>query len=677
MPLTQIFDHTLIFCIYLGILIGCTIGFYCVGNFVVRIFRINQNTKTFQSFNHLFFSLLTGIIVFSVCISLLFAGIKTIQLGYILLFILGYITARQEKPFLFDTKNLNYQRHFFSSGRLQVGLLFGGTLFYFLLQYYFTVAAYNYPLYKPNADLTFYSTVSEYLLITGHENVFHVFSLIDESFTHLVPYHYLELWLNGGICKLFGLNAFLSLTLIISPIFFLLIFTGLLAVLETLKIPFSWLGLLCMLFPLMDRINLEIFAHLPIIKYADPFNSLLLSVSNNNVSKIGPYYIFLLAALLFAIKRQYRGAILFLLALPVTTITTAPAVLIGLSSTVILLLVFRKVTFKNAGILLVYVLAIAVFIGGFYIFNQSSTPVPQIVQNKSLITILTDFSEFRVRFNLFAGNWIILLFVYFPFIVLYIYYRIKYDETFLKLDLISFAFGNIIFFGLLIWAVLLHMPNSSQLGARIATAVLNLFLFLSTVVIILRSNLNKKRYFTGILLTTLFLVFLLYNGIKFYVKFSAIPPISSQYSNTIIPLLQNKIINKVGGTLIASEDFPKDNVTKNSNYFVIGQYLHLMGNRYRTLSLSDYAIPDETPGDADSLSIYARDGIFYDFVQEQKKAGSFTGLEDSQLAFIKENQLEYLILSPNAILPDKLKPLVLSQWRDNLSKEQFYLLKML
>jgi hypothetical protein len=664
------FSHSFIFFTYLGVLLGSILLFGLLGKGLLLLFRLRYHSRG-SFFNNLFFDLFTGIMFFSVSVSVIYTSFRTVQLGFVVLFLVGLGFVKRKKPAIVKHP-LKEELPAASGLTMKVVFVVLPLIVYYLLQYYLTVAAFNYPYYQPSADFSFYSTVSEYLLNAGIENTNHVFNLLDDSFQNLVPYHYFELWLNGGMSRLFGLNTYLSLYLVVSSLFFLTIFYGLLAIFEALQVKSSWILLVCLFFPLMDRLQFDFFDKIPLISNADPFNSLLVSLSNNNVSKIGPYYLFLIPALLFAIKKNYYAAVLFLLGLSVATITTAPAIFAGLFMVVAVAALVKKIAVREAVTYLVYILVAGTFIALFYYFNQSSSPAGKVGNDESLIEVLSNTGKLKTKFNLFVGNWLILLFIYLPFILLLVYKRSVITYWLKNVGLVSLFIITIIFAGLFTWAVLSHLPNASQLGARVASSFINLFLFVGIVLLFVETEKSAGQFNKWAL--GIFLIFLFYNAGLFFRDFMAQPKVTASYATGIMASMQTKIKNMVGACIIAPEDFPKSSVTKNSNYYVLGLYLPLINNGYRVVSLSDFSIPAEDTTDLIKLSTYAKDGVFYDYVEELKNKKAFTSLAQSQLSFIKENNIHYLILSKSANLPDQLKPLVASQWQDSISKERFIVL---
>ena len=68
-------------------------------------------------------------------------------------------------------------------------------------------------------------------------------------------------------------------------------------------------------------------------------------------------------------------------------------------------------------------------------------------------------------------------------------------------------------------------------------------------------------------------------------------------------------------------------------------------------------------------------GVFYQYVQRLKASGDFVSEAKSQLSFVKENEIEYLIVSKNGVLPSVLKEVIDRTIVDELSQERFVILR--
>ena len=87
------------------------------------------------------------------------------------------------------------------------------------------------------------------------------------------------------------------------------------------------------------------------------------------------------------------------------------------------------------------------------------------------------------------------------------------------------------------------------------------------------------------------------------------------------------------------------------------------------LSISDYDIPmhEDHLGDRESA-------LFYRFVQQQKADETFVSMAYSQLKFIEQYELDFIILSQQGHLPDELSAVAETILEDPISGERFLLI---
>ena len=75
-------------------------------------------------------------------------------------------------------------------------------------------------------DGVFYGEISRCLIENGNENTFGAANFIGNDFHFQTPYHYFELWLNGIVSFITGINPIHTLYLVIYPFFMILLLSG-------------------------------------------------------------------------------------------------------------------------------------------------------------------------------------------------------------------------------------------------------------------------------------------------------------------------------------------------------------------------------------------------------------------------------------------------------------------
>ena len=108
--------------------------------------------------------------------------------------------------------------------------------------------------------------------------------------------------------------------------------------------------------------------------------------------------------------------------------------------------------------------------------------------------------------------------------------------------------------------------------------------------------------------------------------------------------------------------------------YVLGYYLQYMRDGYTTISMSDFEIPINKGNERNNIKDI-QSGAFYQFVARQKKDGSFLSLAQSQFDFVRDHQINFVILSANAELPSIFEPEIEQVIEDSVSGERFLLLK--
>jgi hypothetical protein len=181
---------------------------------------------------------------------------------------------------------------------------------------------------------------------------------------------------------------------------------------------------------------------------------------------------------------------------------------------------------------------------------------------------------------------------------------------------------------------------------------------------------NSSKYFK--LFTTLYIIAI------FLVNFSSFihkgkKPINQNYILNVVN--QTKNLNQNCAFLYHKIDY-STYFSKISNYSTPAKYLALYDCRINPISLSIFEIPiDSNSTTYDAEKKLVETSIFFRYVEDKKKNGLFTSIEDAQIDFIKEHNIQYLFTSRNVTLNNKLSNLVAKSETDTISGEHFYILK--
>ena len=309
---------------YLLVAFVTSLVFYCIGYAIFKMFRF-QSEGVFTS---VFLKLLIGCFSFTAICALYFTSLKTIFSGLIIC--LGYFAVGYWKSL--PTKR--------SQGASIKKELFVTILFllvtFIIYSYRFYSASYNGNsiLNIPNPDFTFYARISHFIVNSGVESA--TPTLLYPETNSVDPYHYFELWLNGGISYFSGGDNLQILFLVAYTLGISFVWLGFCALAENLK-KLNGLSILFAFFatfflPLQsvfsETIN-EVLNKFFILTHAP---SQYISFGLWNMTKIYPVYlIFIVAILAFLKKEKYFGiAALSTLPFVYTTLSISVLSAIGL-----------------------------------------------------------------------------------------------------------------------------------------------------------------------------------------------------------------------------------------------------------------------------------------------------------------------------------------------------------
>lgn len=514
----------------------------------------------------------------------------------------------------------------------------------------------------PN-DIHIYSLRAYYLAQSGWENYFGVYNTFESDFHGVNPYHYLELWLSGGITSIFGGLNILNLSLVTTSLFHYCCLLGILALIEVFDTIKRWhiiaavLGLFTGgLYLFYSKIGFPAF-NLSMMTYR---------------FKMVAYYPFVLGAVIAIMQQNKTKGVLFLLALPLATFTALPTVL----GTIILLLVylFWQKHRMEAWQILIYSLVLLGGFGLFYLLNPSpDTNSTFAVENQELsnrLLALLSWEKLSMtlgRFVYALSHWLIL---YWPVFLLFTFWKMHRNW----LSFLTILCGGILLSGAVAYALLADFAQATQLFYNLAITVSNcLMVLLFVLCYIERSKL--KSLFSGLMLglfaltlsTQLFLL------AQRHLKPRVEKTYSKEYLQEIQSFVQNDRLSYVGAAIKAKEDYQSD-FSKMTAGYILGYYLQYMKDGYTTVSLSDFNIPINPENERNNQKDI-QSGIFYQFVEKQKKAKLFSTVEESQLEFLNYYNINFLILSKLANLPPLLEGSVQKSITDPISGERFIILK--
>ena len=615
-----------------GLLFICII--YVVGSL---IFSLSGYSKK-NTYQLLFCKLLSGLIALLAIYSCAITGFNTIN---IIIPLLAGIFLFMEKPAI----KIHFQKNIFAPSYIFSDL----NKFLILLLFLIPLIAIQLirndffnanVIYLSYVDFGFYTNISEYLNITGIENLHPNWeNLLQGNLSNTsIPYHYGDLWINAMLLKLSPVNSLYTYIYILIPVLSIITLSGLVAVFECINATINTFHLI-LIFSLLFTIGIS------------PYKGALFSNCMVLLPKTFFLYTSVCMAIIAFIRQRTNYFYLALGMLPVFHILFLPVVLIVGVVFSIYLYYKEKNNDHIKGCLLI--IASAVLVSLYYLFKGESYGTLRM-DNQSALAPLFDknyiLDSLKIIFkNILKRIWLF----YLPFVVVvainckFLYRSVKNNSDYLKIAIVSFLF----FITAVFLYGFLHMSvENRQFIDLIATpliAVLHVFLF----ALILRENSQKKsiRLFSMILI-------IFSASISVYYNISNENQKGNIVSRSFVKEIQQNlgISNPIGAIINA----PSTDLYDYAQFLNFsGVFIKLTGEGRWTVSIS----PPEQIVDNRKYSVPAEisDGVthsvFYKYMQKQKQDGSFVSYNNSQVSFLKKYHIEYVIVGKNGYISELLQ----------------------
>ncbi len=651
MPGIELFiDNLLYFAISCGLFLG-------IGRLI--------NRKKLFSYTEAFYALFFGILLISTLTALIHTKGVTILAVYLLM---GAILYYQERRY---PKTVDKPCIYPSSGLFMSLSVIAGILYVYIWSFLSLGQFDAFPYYIPDGtslspnDYIINTIRSFYLGLTGEENYYHVLNHLDPAYHGTKPYHYLEFWTTVAVDSCVpGLIAG-RFRLVVNNLFYLTSLIGILALMERYyKLRWYHIGL---------AMSLMFCAGLYLPFYQGIFNDFSLPIFSHRL-KMPVYYLFILACLIEHVRGNYVRAIWALLGLCVATIVAVPAIFGGVG-VYILYHFFRKE--KIASTLIFQILISGVAIVVFYSMTGSQElNIRANAGTSELITNLGSLFASDVPAKLFIILKTIIeeVIIYVPLIVIGVVLIRSNKRSWQEYRDLSVLLGGILLSGALAYGLFSQQKDSAQLFYNVINPVLNVMLIWFIIKLVSHwgnpvdggPTLNRVTYLgCGTLIVAMM-------SLQFYtaVKRNIVPARTAQhYSDQYLNEIRSFIISDdkitLGAAIKGGEDYASSYSWQTAAY-TLGYYLAYMKDGAMALSISDYDIPiqEDHLGDRESA-------LFYRFVQQQKADETFVSMAYSQLKFIEQYDLDFIILSQRGHLPHELSAVAETILEDSISGERF------
>jgi hypothetical protein len=541
----------------------------------------------------------------------------------------------------------------------------------------------NFPYHIPSQDLVGYTNYVNMLKITKQEN-YNGFSAnyfdnyLDNYFHGISPYHFYEFWLAAFISQILDLQAIIAYWLVVYPLFYFMTWCGLMAITEnqllqklpkiTTEISIKNLFFNAIKYFLLLFVGAIYF---PFYKFI-PYLESTIYLHNNTILTYGLIEPFLLAAFLLYQRRKILVAWFVILLIPILSITTWVGVLGFLLYLLIATDFFsqkQKYQFIGTFSLTTFLIVLCYAIFGTH--NQAAFSWRELLpifafQNLDFkIAIQFIVKNILVVFGLYLLKTVVVYLPFFSYLTNFIF-SIQVLKKQFKTVIILLLFPFVAMF-------LLNLHHD-------ATQVFRNFLFPLFNVILIIGVLTKIDIHNNKFIKTILFYCLIIYQISFtsYFKIKQIAErniYSKEYLTEIAALKPTDLQGKFGGFIYGKDFYQDDLFSKVVRHQLPAGYLAVMPQFYTIVNLEVFDIPKSSKLEHKIFETrFQKNSEFYQFVEKQKYQEQFSTITQSQIDFIRKNQLGFLVISKNVALPIEIQKLIYREIRDEKSGEKFLVL---
>lgn len=630
----------LFFKYYINIIIALFL-FYSIGAIVFNILKINSR----YDIEDTFFKTIIGLIILIFLVATIKTKGKTIMIFLIIPVCLLLNGLKSNS--IQQNKELILKKNIFS----QIGLMLLSALL--ILSVFFF--KYNKTPYYvlPHIDYIQYSKLSAFIWNTTIEN-FNI-DYINTKTAGVAPYHYFEIWLNAILAKIFNQAELSQLIFGTYPLGIILVYMGILVIASRILNPKFIVNLSLLLLLFISGIYLSLYDKVEFLKASSTF--CLYIFSNTKVFTI---YLFIIFIIIGFLKDNNNKIILSgVLFLSICYSTTLPIIYATTFIFYSLIYLFNEKNNKYIYINLILIIN-TILIYTFYHFLSDKN----ISQLSVLDTNIFDTKYIRTLINIIVGGIIQTAVVFLPLLIINATGLRTLFKQYNKLVLFSLLLLTI---SVLFWAVLHKMDNSVQLYSNIILPLI-ISIVITFYLTILKDGIPLQKY----IYTLVLLIIIIFNFSRIIIGKKE----NNYQTNYVKNTIESIIDKNTNGVFLYSKQNYNSYFKKISNYYTPGLHLAYLSSKYQPISLSIFDIPlDKNNVLYDAEKNLVETSIFYRYILTQKQNNKFVNIEQSQIDFIKEYNIQYLITTKDVVLNNLLSTLVDKKLVDSKSGERFYILK--
>jgi hypothetical protein len=519
----------------------------------------------------------------------------------------------------------------------------------------------------PNPDFSFYARISHYLVESGIESA--TPTLIYNDLKAPDPYHYFDIWFNGGVSFFSSGDNLQILFLVSYTVGIAMVWLGFCSLAESLgKLTFInvCLAFLATFFlPLQsflsESIN-QVVNQIFILTHAPPH---YLAYGLWNLTKIYPIYLVFIAAMLAFLKHEKGLGLAIMSVLPFIYTTVAIPIMLTLSVFIVVDYFFvskDKMFFVRAAAALG---SVYVFIFAFYYPYLTDSVGSQLDPFRRLGVEPLYKSIFRPAKIFFDASAQLLVLVM-PFILLSQIDKVKrasLDRLWRRL-IEELKRNTLIQIGIILyvsslmsWCFLFDIVDANQFFVKTAIVMINIICFIIAI--------SLRKILTNVLMLLLCVYFIIITNDDIFEQ--------RLYSQNYMEEIETVVdrTGRISGFILGEADYKQgygNNVVE-----VLGDYITLFrpDSYFVNLSFADSLVKE---------GIFNREveerigeNEFYKFITGQKRNNTFSSIVESRHKFIEEYDIDYVIASPHVVLDSLMEKHASRKIKDTYSGHVFIL----
>ncbi len=621
-----------------------------IGSLLLKIINF-QNTKIYTN---TFLSCLGGILFITITQAIIQTKFNTVLLIAPILLLMGYYINQKESAkakllYLVEPKKTD----------LATKLLFLGEMLIFVIamysiQYFLLFENGNpHAIRSASQDLTFYARCADYMNVVGSEGCGNDYFFPVSN----KPYHYADVWLGSVISTISQANTLLSVVLTFKVIYFLIIYLGLMAILEQKYIIDFKMKIVCILTLFFTPLNLSAYENIRILSDLSVFSQTLY-----HAQKLFFIEALLLAAILLNLIDYKKLAVTVILCIPIFyTVTIVPVFSAFALYIMYCYIALKKVPYDELVLGSISGLFILIF---YLVINAPGNDVSPIEMH------LSEMINYKHTLNIIGGTLIQHIVLYFPVCILSVVHLKDQNLIGNAVNAIvqSPIYIIIIFmpiFGLLLWSITSGNSNSVQLFQNIAMPIF----YTASIIFVIATFMKCKLHFRGLIF-----LLLLINAVN---QVKTINKIPASYN----PIFFEKIMRNVKLKNNIYVTYKPNSWYKNIFFYMekglnFGNYIAYFKNGTQPVSLD--IIETSIEGDlklTQAANVAIKSSTMYQYILEKKQKGIYKTVAEYQIDFIQEKNIELLITQKFVKLPDHLERLVVERIEDDFSGEVVCILR--